>query len=197
MSGLGCSCSAAVAAASSGGVPPPESAGGVAGAPDSRTETVRELAGGDACATVSASWSWGFAFSMVCFEAEITYDYLRCNYKFGGIAPRRVFFQTHRTFPILNQTMSKGNVTLETRNQVLLIGLNRVNKRNAFDLEMYRALAAAYGELHRNPDLRCGVLFANGEHFTGGIDLTEWAALFREGRFPDLPEGALDPLGLD
>jgi enoyl-CoA hydratase len=93
--------------------------------------------------------------------------------------------------------MSKGNVTVEIRDQVVLIDLNRVPKRNAFDLEMYRALAAAYGELHRNPDLRCGVLFAHGDHFTGGIDLTEWAALLRQGRFPDLPAGAIDPLGLD
>ncbi len=93
--------------------------------------------------------------------------------------------------------MSKGTVTIEIRDQVMLIGLNRVAKRNAFDLEMYRALAAAYGELHRNPDLRCGVLFAHGDHFTGGVDLTEWAPLFQQGRFPDLPEGAIDPLGLD
>src|SRR6185436_17308049 len=57
--------------------------------------------------------------------------------------------------------------------------------------------AVAYGELHRNPDLRCGVLFAHGDHFTGGIDLAEWATLLRQGRFPDLPEGAIDPLGLD
>ena len=93
--------------------------------------------------------------------------------------------------------MSKGNVTVEMGDHIALIGLNRVKKRNAFDLEMYRALAAAYGELHRNPDLRCGVLFAHGEHFTGGIDLAEWAALLRQGRFPDLPAGAIDPLGLD
>lgn len=93
--------------------------------------------------------------------------------------------------------MSKGNVSVEVRDQVLLIGLNRVPKRNAFDLQMYCALAAAYGELHRNPDLRCGVLFAHGDHFTGGVDLTEWSPLFQQGRFPDLPEGAIDPLGLD
>ena len=85
--------------------------------------------------------------------------------------------------------MSKGNVTVEICDQVLLIGLNRVNKRNAFDLEMYRALAVAYGKLHRNPDLRCGMLFAHGDHFTGGIDLAEWATLLRQGRFPDLPGG--------
>jgi len=93
--------------------------------------------------------------------------------------------------------MSKGNVTVEIQNHVVLIGLNRVPKRNAFDLEMYRALAAACGELHRNPELRCGVLFAHGDHFTGGIDLAEWSPRLQAGRFPDLPEGAIDPLGLD
>jgi len=86
---------------------------------------------------------------------------------------------------------------VEIRDHLMLIGLNRVPKRNAFDLEMYRALAAAYGELHSNPDLRCGVLFAHGDHFTGGIDLAEWSPLLRAGRFPDLPPGAIDPLGLD
>ncbi len=93
--------------------------------------------------------------------------------------------------------MSKGNVTVETRNHVMLIGLNRVAKRNAFDLEMYRALATAYGQLHQDPELRCGVLFAHGDHFTGGIDLAERATLLRQGRFPELPAGAVDPLGLD
>jgi len=38
---------------------------------------------------------------------------------------------------------------------------------------------------------------SHGDHFTGGIDLTEWAPLLKQGRFPDLPEGAIDPLGLD
>ncbi len=98
---------------------------------------------------------------------------------------------------MLNPTMSIGNVTVEIRDHVMLIGLDRVPKRNAFDLEMYRALAAAYGELHRNPDLRCGVLFAHGEHFTGGIDLAEWTPFLQQGRFPELPAGAIDPLGLD
>lgn len=93
--------------------------------------------------------------------------------------------------------MSNGTVTVEGQGHVLLIGLNRVKKRNAFDLEMYGALAAAYGELHRNPELRCGVLFAHGEHFTGGIDLAEWSPVLQQGRFPELPDGAIDPLGLD
>jgi enoyl-CoA hydratase len=93
--------------------------------------------------------------------------------------------------------MAEHKITVETQGHVQLIGLNRPEKRNAFDLEMYGELGSAYGELNRNPDLRCGVLFAHGDHFTAGLDLTEWAPVFSQGRFPDLPEDALDPLGLD
>ena len=93
--------------------------------------------------------------------------------------------------------MTTTKVTVEARGHVLMIGLNRPEKRNAFDLDMYLDLSIAYGELHRAPDLRCGVLFAHGDHFTAGLDLSEWVPLFKEGRFPDLPPGSIDPLGLD
>lgn len=93
--------------------------------------------------------------------------------------------------------MSEEKVTTERRGHVLLMGLDRVAKRNAFDLGMYEALALAYGELDRDDDLRCGVLFAQGDHFTAGLDLMQWAPHFSSGRFPELPAGAVDPLGLD
>ena len=93
--------------------------------------------------------------------------------------------------------MSAGKVSVERQGHVLLIGLDRAAKRNAFDLEMYQSLAAAYGELQRDSDLRCGVLFAHGDHFTAGLDLVQWAPHFGSGKMPPLPDGALDPLGLD
>lgn len=80
---------------------------------------------------------------------------------------------------------------------VLLMGLNRPEKRNAFNLAMYRELSAAYGRLHRDPSLRCGVLYAKGDHFTAGLDLAEWSPCFARGSFPELPEEGMDPLGLD
>lgn len=93
--------------------------------------------------------------------------------------------------------MAKSNVSVDVNDHVLMIELNRPEKRNAFDLEMYRDLSLAYGELHQNPNLRCGLLVAQGDHFTAGLDLNEWAPLFSKGRFPDLPENSIDPLGLD
>jgi enoyl-CoA hydratase/carnithine racemase len=85
-------------------------------------------------------------------------------------------------------------LTLEARDHVLLVGLNRPEKRNAFDLAMYQELAAAYGQCERDPTLRCLLLYAHGEHFTGGLDLTQWLPFFRDGRMPPLPDGAIDPL---
>lgn len=90
--------------------------------------------------------------------------------------------------------MTPQRLTLEAREQVLLVGLNRADKRNAFDLTMYQELASAYGEYERDPKLRCLLLFAHGEHFTGGLDLTQWLPYFRDGRMPPLPDGAIDPL---
>ncbi len=90
-----------------------------------------------------------------------------------------------------------SKLIVDTRDHVLCMGLNRVEKRNAFDLDLYRQLSLAYGELHRNPNLRCGMLYAKGDHFTAGLDLPEWAECFSRGQFPDLPESGMDPLGLD
>ena len=91
--------------------------------------------------------------------------------------------------------MTTLDITVE--GHVLLMGLNRPEKRNAFNLEMYRELSAAYGRLHRDPELRCGLLYAKGDHFTAGLDLAEWSACFARGSFPELPEEGMDPLGLD
>ncbi len=85
---------------------------------------------------------------------------------------------------------------IEIRGHVLTIGLNRPEKRNAFDVDMYLQLAGALGELHRNPELRVGVVYAVGEHFTGGLDLPKWAPVFASGGMPTLPEGGIDPCGL-
>src|SRR5579864_5426429 len=87
----------------------------------------------------------------------------------------------------------EGRVTTERQGHVLLIGLDRVAKRNAFDKAMLDALALAYGELEYDEELRCGVLFAHGDHFTGGLELTQFVSSL--GSF-DYPESALDPLGI-
>ncbi len=81
-------------------------------------------------------------------------------------------------------------VTVERRGHVLLMGLNRPEKRNAFNLAMIDQLAAAYYELENDDDIRCGVLFGHGGHFTGGLDLAEVGPLVRDGRLDEAFRGA-------
>ena len=93
--------------------------------------------------------------------------------------------------------MSDAPLTVERRGHLLLMGFNRPAKRNAFGLDTYMQLAAAYGELDRDPELRCGVLFGHGEHFTAGLDLPQWAPQLAQGKLADLPESSIEPFGLD
>ena len=93
--------------------------------------------------------------------------------------------------------MSESKLTVERRGHVLLMGFNRAAKRNAMDVDLYTELALAYGELHSNPELRVGVLFGHGDHFTAGLDLTQWAPIFAAGGWPTLPAGGIEPFGID
>lgn len=93
--------------------------------------------------------------------------------------------------------MSERKITTEQRGHVLLIGLNRPQKRNAIDIELFNQLCEAYTELNTNDDLRCGVLFAHGDHFTGGVDLAQWSDKFAAGEAFKPPQGLIDPLGIN
>lgn len=90
--------------------------------------------------------------------------------------------------------MTESRIRYERRDGVALIGLDRSAKRNAFDIDMFVQLGLALGELERDPDLHCGVLHGIGEHFTGGLELPQWLPFLRDGRWPPLPAGALDPM---
>jgi len=88
-----------------------------------------------------------------------------------------------------------GRITREARGHVTLIGIDRVAKRNAFDTAMYLDLGRAYAAYEKDEEARCAVLFAHGDHFTGGLDLAEFAGNFTGGKMPYADDG-IDPLGL-
>lgn len=69
--------------------------------------------------------------------------------------------------------MASQKVTVEKDGHVLLIGINRPEKRNAFDLETIDALGVAYERLGKEDDVRAGVVFGHGPHFSAGLDLAE------------------------
>src|SRR4051812_9015995 len=83
-------------------------------------------------------------------------------------------------------------VIVEERNNVLRIGLNRPAKRNAFNVEMLEELGRAYELLERDNNLRAGVLYANGDTFTGGLDLAAIGPRLAEGSL-DWPADARNP----
>src|SRR4051812_9551073 len=86
-------------------------------------------------------------------------------------------------------------ITRERRGHLLLIGLDRPAKMNAFDAPMLAQLSEAFLELEDDAELRCGVIFAHGDHFTGGLDLASVAPRMMEGTL-QLGGGAVDPWGV-
>ena len=76
---------------------------------------------------------------------------------------------------------------------VLLIGLDRPDKRNAADLAMIHELALAYGRLQRDDSLRCGLVYAHGDHFTGGLDLADIGPRIGADGLDLVPGGGINP----
>ena len=97
--------------------------------------------------------------------------------------------------PTENETTT-ATITLEREGHMLLMGLNRPRKRNAFTLECWPELSRAYGLLESDDDLRVGVLFAHGEHFTGGLDLADVAPAMTSGKSP-FPDEGRNPFRID
>ncbi|HEX6673699.1 MAG TPA: crotonase/enoyl-CoA hydratase family protein [Actinomycetes bacterium] len=88
-------------------------------------------------------------------------------------------------------------VTIDKDGHVLLVGVNRPEKRNAFDLAVIRELAAAYERLGDDGDVRVGVLYGHGEHFSAGLDLAEVGPVAAEQGVQALSGGGrYDPFGV-
>jgi enoyl-CoA hydratase len=92
--------------------------------------------------------------------------------------------------------MTDTKVLVEQKGHLLLIGLNRADKYNAADMELLEQLALAYGKLDSDPSLRVGVLYAVGDHFTAGLDLADVAPRLNADGLSMVPEGGLDPWGI-
>ena len=88
-----------------------------------------------------------------------------------------------------------GQIKTEQRGHVLLIGIDRPEKRNGFTPKIFSELAAAYSSLEKTPELRCGVLYAEGDHFSAGLDMPKIAPLRQAGK-PLIPPGEVDPFNL-
>ncbi len=93
--------------------------------------------------------------------------------------------------------MSDHPVTVELDGHVLLIGVDRPAKRNAWDLATMAGVAAAYERLADDDEARVGVLFGHGEHFSAGLDLAQVSpALEEHGPVVLSGQGRFDPYGV-
>ena len=87
-------------------------------------------------------------------------------------------------------------VNVEQQGHILKIGLNRPEKMNAMNRAMYHEIAAAYYQLQHDPELRVAVMYAEGDHFTSGLQLDDWAGVFANGKGIEPGEGELDPFDI-
>jgi enoyl-CoA hydratase/carnithine racemase len=69
------------------------------------------------------------------------------------------------------------HVLVDKARGVLTLTLNRPEKKNALTWDMYRRLGEAIDSATDAPDVRCILLQGNGDSFTAGNDLSEFAAV--------------------
>jgi enoyl-CoA hydratase/carnithine racemase len=90
-----------------------------------------------------------------------------------------------------------GQISVEVREHIGLIGLDRPEKYNGLTPKMMRELREAMTRLDDDPDLRVGILFAHGPNFTAGLDLPKWSEKMKnEGRGEAQTSDLVDPLAL-
>ena len=89
----------------------------------------------------------------------------------------------------------EGSVDAHVDGHILRIAINRPSKMNGFTPVMYEGMARAYTQLEDDPDLRAGVLYAEGDHFTAGLDLPKFADTMRTGK-KTMPWGLVDATDL-
>jgi enoyl-CoA hydratase/carnithine racemase len=69
------------------------------------------------------------------------------------------------------------HIRTETAEGVLTVTLNRPDKKNALTRSMYQALADAIAAADHSANVRCVLVQAEGDTFTAGNDLSDFAAV--------------------
>lgn len=92
-------------------------------------------------------------------------------------------------------SMQSDVVKTEVRGNVLLIGLNRPEKKNALTGEMFEALAEAYKRYDEDDNLRCAVLYGEGGVYCAGTDMAHVKELVESGALV-YGDGDYDPFGI-
>lgn len=72
--------------------------------------------------------------------------------------------------PILDE-LSTNHCTVEREDHVVILTMNRPEKKNALSGEMLAGLVMGYEYIEREPEVRCAILTGAGGNFSSGADL--------------------------
>ena len=90
---------------------------------------------------------------------------------------------------------ASNTVTVERRDDVVLVGLNRPSIQNRIDPPTRLRLGEMFYQYEHDPSLRALVLFGHGENFSRGIDVDAAQAGLISGQRATSPAPTLDLLG--
>lgn len=94
----------------------------------------------------------------------------------------------------MSEAVAAGRIRSEVEGRILKITIDNAAKKNAFSPEMMLELSEALTELDNNDDLWVGVVCAEGDHFTAGLDMPKF---FGPGATAKpVPDSNVDPLAL-
>jgi enoyl-CoA hydratase len=71
----------------------------------------------------------------------------------------------------LLEDLTTQHCTVERDDHVVILTMNRPEKRNALSGDMLAGLVLGYEYIDENPDIRCAILTGAGGHFSSGADL--------------------------
>jgi enoyl-CoA hydratase/carnithine racemase len=81
------------------------------------------------------------------------------------------------------------HVLVEKSDKLLVLTLNRPEKKNALTRAMYQTLATEIINADADPAIRCILIVANGDMFTAGNDLADFAAIGNSTTAPKPEDG--------
>lgn len=97
---------------------------------------------------------------------------------------------------VLDPPPPEGRIRVQTEGRLCVITIDRPTKYNGFTPEMLEQLAAAYTTLERDESLWCGLLLAEGPHFTAGLELSRFDITAPLDANAGGPLAGVDPLDL-
>jgi enoyl-CoA hydratase/carnithine racemase len=81
------------------------------------------------------------------------------------------------------------HVLVEKSEKLLVLTLNRPEKKNALTRAMYKTLATEISSADDDPNIRCILIMAAGDMFTAGNDLADFAAVGNAAAAPKPDDG--------